>query len=100
MIVDRVEHSKYVDLEKTYPIENKVLLKNLKKLLGNLVVWCPFFEIVDYMPLLVFPFVKVFRNEPITCFEAVCTIISKIIILIIYIYIFIYLFIYLFIYCI
>ncbi|XP_063908067.1 TBC1 domain family member 31 [Zophobas morio] len=58
-----------------YPLQDKRCLKNLKQLLDNLVTWCPFFFHVDYLPLFVFPFVKVFANKPLTCFEAVCTII-------------------------
>ncbi|EFA06627.1 TBC1 domain family member 31 [Tribolium castaneum] len=65
----------FEDLCRKYPLENKRNLKNLKQLLDNLVTWCPFFLNVDYLPLFVFPFVKVFINKPLTCFEAVCTII-------------------------
>ncbi|RZC41989.1 TBC1 domain family member 31 [Asbolus verrucosus] len=65
----------FEDLCKKYPLEDKRSLKNLKQLLDNLVTWCPFFLHVDYLPVFVFPFVKVFHNKPLTCFEAVCTII-------------------------
>ncbi|XP_044263660.1 TBC1 domain family member 31 [Tribolium madens] len=65
----------FEDLCRKYPLENKRNLKNLKQLLDNLVTWCPFFLNVEFLPLFVFPFVKVFINTPLTCFEAVCTII-------------------------
>jgi hypothetical protein len=65
----------FEDLCRKYPLENKRNLKNLKRLLDNLVTWCPFLLHVDYLPLLVFPFVKVFVNKPLACFEAVCTVI-------------------------
>ncbi|KAF2887046.1 hypothetical protein ILUMI_19127, partial [Ignelater luminosus] len=67
----------FEDLETTYPIESKTSLKNLKRLLSNLVTWSPFFAQVPYLPVFVFPFVKVFQNEPVLCFEAVCTIIAN-----------------------
>lgn len=70
--------SSFEDLEKTYPLENKASLKNLKRLLANLVTWSPFFAQVAYLPIFVFPFVKVFQNEPVLCFEAVCTITGNI----------------------
>lgn len=69
--------SHFFELEKEYPLQDKLALKNLKKLLNNLVAWCPFFAHVAYLPVFVFPFVKVFRNEPILCFEAVLTVIGK-----------------------
>lgn len=60
-----------------YPLENKIALKNTKRLLNNLVTWCPFFAHVRYLPVFVFPFVKIFQNEPVLCFEALCTILGK-----------------------
>ncbi|XP_050509804.1 TBC1 domain family member 31 isoform X3 [Diabrotica virgifera virgifera] len=65
----------FVDLHKKYPLEDKLFLTSLKKLLSNLVTWCPFFANVEYLPVFVFPFVKVFHNKPLACFEVVCTII-------------------------
>ncbi|KAF5292337.1 hypothetical protein FQA39_LY03371 [Lamprigera yunnana] len=56
-------------------MENKSLLKILKKLLSNLITWCPYFEHIVYLPVFVFPFVKIFQYDPICCFEVVCTII-------------------------
>ncbi|KRT83298.1 GTPase activator protein, partial [Oryctes borbonicus] len=65
------------DFEKKYPLENKMALKNLKKIISNLANWSPFFAEVDYLPEFAFPFVKVFKNDPVACFEAVCTIIAN-----------------------
>nr|XP_022920758.1 TBC1 domain family member 31 [Onthophagus taurus] len=65
------------DLEKKYPIENPILMKNLKKLLIALNLWCPFFSEVTYLPLFVFPFVKMFQNDPLICFEAVITLLMN-----------------------
>lgn len=67
------------DFEKTYPLESRTALKNLKKLFSNLVNWSSFLGEVDYLPMFIFPFVKVFKDSPIACFEAVITIISIII---------------------
>lgn len=65
------------DLEKDYPLQDKLALKNLKKVLNNLVNWCPFFAHVAFLPVFIFPFVKVFKNEPVLCFEAVLTVIGE-----------------------
>ncbi|GJQ76162.1 hypothetical protein Trydic_g1907 [Trypoxylus dichotomus] len=65
------------DFERKYPIESKMALKNLKKVVSNMANWSPFFAEVDYLPEFAFPFVKVFRNDPVACFEAVCTIVAN-----------------------
>lgn len=67
----------FKDLYTKYPLESRTSIKCLKKLLNNIVTWCPFFANVEYLPVFAFPFVKVFQNKPIACFEAVCTIIGK-----------------------
>ncbi|KAK9872417.1 hypothetical protein WA026_017876 [Henosepilachna vigintioctopunctata] len=51
--------------------------KFLKILLSNLVTWCGFFAHVHYLPVFVYPFLKVFQNRPIVCFEAIATILCK-----------------------
>ncbi|KAK5648993.1 hypothetical protein RI129_003885 [Pyrocoelia pectoralis] len=56
-------------------LDNKLALLSLKKLLSNITSWCPHFAHVTYMPVFVFPFMKIFQKEPIICFEAVCSII-------------------------
>lgn len=40
-----------------------------------MVNWSSFFGEVNYLPVFAFPFVKVFKNNPVACFEAVCTLI-------------------------
>ncbi|XP_072391083.1 TBC1 domain family member 31 isoform X2 [Diabrotica undecimpunctata] len=74
-VINHVTVVAFVDLHKKYPLEDKLFLTSLKKLLNNLVTWCPFFANVEYLPVFVFPFVKVFHNKPLACFEVVCTII-------------------------
>ncbi|XP_075215664.1 TBC1 domain family member 31 [Lycorma delicatula] len=60
---------------KAYPLENKHLLSSLKRSMSCLAYWSPLFSQVSYLPEVVFPFVKVFKNDPLACFEAVITII-------------------------
>ncbi|KAG5876918.1 hypothetical protein JTB14_021361 [Gonioctena quinquepunctata] len=74
-IINHVTLVTFEDLCIKYPLESKLSLKDLKKLLNNLVTWCPFFGSVDYLPVFAYPFVKVFQNKPLVCFEAICTII-------------------------
>lgn len=67
----------FPDLKKQYPLESEQSIRSLRILLNNLVSWSPFFANVSFLPLFVFPFVKVFQNNPIQIFEAVITIICK-----------------------
>ncbi|KAK6624738.1 hypothetical protein RUM44_011598 [Polyplax serrata] len=68
-------HSSYVGLESKYPLVNRSLCNGLKRLLSNLSYWCPLFGEVNFLPEFVFPFVKLFRSDPLGCFEVVATII-------------------------
>lgn len=75
-IIKYQTHNAFENLDKDYPIENRSF-KSLRCLLNNLVAWCGFFSNVYYLPVFVYPFVKVFQNKPIVCFEAVATILCK-----------------------
>ncbi|KAJ9580105.1 hypothetical protein L9F63_004247, partial [Diploptera punctata] len=73
-LVKKDIHHSYANLEVEYPLENKTALKNLKRLLSCMTHWSPVFSEAKFLPLFVFPFVKVFQNDPFVCFEAVVTI--------------------------
>lgn len=38
--------------------------------------WAAIFGEVDYLPLVAFPFVKLFQNNPLLCFEMLATVIG------------------------
>lgn len=76
MIIKHPIHNNFNDLEKQFALVNKMALLNLKRLLNNLITWCPFFGHVKYLPLFIFPFIKIFHAVPVICFEAIVTIIS------------------------
>lgn len=48
----------------------------LCRLLSALAHWAAIFSEVEYIPLLSFPFVKLFQNNPMLCFEVVATVIG------------------------
>lgn len=75
-INNKGSNSRYQNLEKKFPVANKSVLKNFKKLLSNLGNWCPMFNTVDFLSLFVFPFVKFLGNDPIVCFETMCSILG------------------------
>jgi hypothetical protein len=39
--------------------------------------WSPLFETLDYLPAVIFPFVKLFQNDLFSCLEVCMTIISR-----------------------
>lgn len=49
-------------------------MRNLKTVLSVLAHWCPLFSQVDYLPALLFPFVKIFENNALITFEAIYTV--------------------------
>ncbi|GLV43484.1 uncharacterized protein CBL_04026 [Carabus blaptoides fortunei] len=65
----------FKNLEQKYPMMSKSAIRNMKRLLSNLGNWCSIFYYVDFIPLFAFPFLKIFENDPLTCFEAVISII-------------------------
>lgn len=48
----------------------------LRRVLSALAHWAAIFGEVEYLPLVAFPFVKLFQNNPMLCFEVVATVIG------------------------
>ena len=51
-------------------------LPSVFRVLSALAHWSPIFGETDYLPMLVFPFVKLFQNNQLVCFEIVATLLS------------------------
>ena len=52
------------------------LLSFFRRVLSALAHWAAIFGEVEYLPLIAFPFVKLFQNNPMLCFEVVATVIG------------------------
>ncbi|XP_058456724.1 TBC1 domain family member 31 [Malaya genurostris] len=50
------------------------IVRNVKKIVSCLAHWSPVFAHCDFLPFFVHPFVKIYHNDSLTCFEAVATI--------------------------
>ncbi|XP_019383664.1 PREDICTED: TBC1 domain family member 31 [Gavialis gangeticus] len=74
-LTDKGIHSAFVDLQKEYPIKSRKLLRVLQRTLSALAHWSAIFGETPYVPLLSFPFVKLFQNNQLICFEVVATVI-------------------------
>ncbi|KAI3361372.1 hypothetical protein L3Q82_013551, partial [Scortum barcoo] len=68
-------HSAYLTLNDKYPIKSHKLQRGLQRVLSALAHWAAIFGEVEYLPLVAFPFVKLFQNNPMLCFEVVATVI-------------------------
>ncbi|XP_071443932.1 TBC1 domain family member 31 [Hetaerina americana] len=74
-LIARGLHPAFAHVEQKYPLDNQSELKHLKKLMSCLAHWSPLFSQVNYLPLFIYPFVKLFIHDILGCFEAVATII-------------------------
>lgn len=76
-LVEKGTHPSFDKLHERYPIKSQKLLRVLQRVLSALAHWSPIFGETDYIPLLAFPFVKLFQNNQLVCFEMVATILTS-----------------------
>ncbi|KAG7229366.1 hypothetical protein INR49_012883, partial [Caranx melampygus] len=74
-LTDKGLHSAYLTLHDKYPIKSHKLQRGLQRVLSALAHWASIFGELEYLPLVAFPFVKLFQNNPLLCFEVVATVI-------------------------
>ncbi|XP_028919506.1 TBC1 domain family member 31 isoform X1 [Ornithorhynchus anatinus] len=74
-LIDKGSHSAFLNLPEKYPIKSRKLLRVLQRTLSALAHWSSIFGDTPYLPLLAFPFVKLFQNNHLVCFEVVATLI-------------------------
>ncbi|NWW87229.1 TBC31 protein, partial [Rhynochetos jubatus] len=74
-LVDKGTHSAFVNIRNEYPIKSRKLLRILQRTLSALAHWSAIFAETPYIPLLAFPFVKLFQNNQLICFEVVATVV-------------------------
>ncbi|NWH73463.1 TBC31 protein, partial [Piaya cayana] len=74
-LIDKGTHSAFVNIQNEYPIKSRKLLRVLQRTLSALAHWSAIFAEMPYIPLLAFPFVKLFQNNQLICFEVVATVV-------------------------
>ncbi|XP_058420863.1 TBC1 domain family member 31 isoform X3 [Diceros bicornis minor] len=74
-LIDKGIHAAFINLQKKYPIKSRKLLRILQRTLSALAHWSAIFSETPYLPLLAFPFVKLFQNNQLICFEVVATLV-------------------------
>ncbi|XP_069477672.1 TBC1 domain family member 31 isoform X2 [Ambystoma mexicanum] len=74
-LIDKGTHPAYLHLHEEYPIKSRKLSRVLQRTLSALSHWSTIFGETRYLPLLAFPFVKLFQNNQLICFEVIATVI-------------------------
>uniref|UniRef100_A0A8V0YBG5 TBC1 domain family member 31 n=1 Tax=Gallus gallus TaxID=9031 RepID=A0A8V0YBG5_CHICK len=74
-LIDKGTHSAFVNIQNEYPLKSRKLLRVLQRTLSALAHWSAIFGETPYIPLLAFPFVKLFQNNQLICFEVVATVV-------------------------
>ncbi|XP_055380128.1 TBC1 domain family member 31-like [Condylostylus longicornis] len=68
-------HSAVLKYDEEFPLKDVTLLRNLKRISSCLMYWSKILVECDYLPKLIFPFLKIFPNNSILAFELLVTII-------------------------
>ena len=72
-LVEKGPHEAWKDLHIKCPLKSPKLLRALEKCVYALSHWTPLFGEIDYLPEFVFPFVKLYQNNPLLAFEISAT---------------------------
>lgn len=78
-LLEKGTHPSYATLHEHYPMKSRKLLRVLQRALSALAHWAPIFGETQYLPGLVFPFVKMFQNNQLITFEFLATILCKLV---------------------
>lgn len=74
VLLKRGCHSCVENYGKQFPLSDQKQLHQLQKIVSCLAFWSNVFSYSDFLPSFVFPFVKLFKNDALACFESVATI--------------------------
>uniref|UniRef100_A0A4X2LHM1 TBC1 domain family member 31 n=1 Tax=Vombatus ursinus TaxID=29139 RepID=A0A4X2LHM1_VOMUR len=74
-LLDKGTHHAFLNIHEKYPIKSRKLLRILQRTMSALAHWSAIFGDTPYLPLLAFPFVKLFQNNQLVCFEVIATLI-------------------------
>ena len=66
-------HFTQYSLHKRYPISNSSIFRKIQRIISAMANLSPIFGAVEYLPELIFPFLKVFNQSSSTIFEIVLT---------------------------
>ncbi|KAJ3294809.1 TBC1 domain member 31 [Borealophlyctis nickersoniae] len=76
-LLDQGMHPSVKDFRKKFPLKSDRLAKSMERVLSALAYWSPIFENLEYLPSLVFPFVKLFIGDMFSGLEVVMTVLAN-----------------------
>jgi hypothetical protein len=76
-LLDQGTHPSFRDFRVKYPLKSDRGAKSMERILSCLAHWSPIFEDLEYLPSLVFPFVKLFWNDLFSCLEVLMTVLMN-----------------------
>jgi hypothetical protein len=76
-LVRRGVHPVFKNLHKKYPIAQNKLYNKLVRTLSALGFWSPIFLDIEFLPQIVFPFIKLIPNDDLLVFELIMAIIVQ-----------------------
>jgi hypothetical protein len=76
-LVSKGVHQRAALLHSKFPITDAKLSRGLLRILSALAYWSPVLGECEFLPPLVFPFVKLFQNNHLLCFEICATVICS-----------------------
>ncbi|TDH72853.1 hypothetical protein CCR75_008940 [Bremia lactucae] len=69
-LVAKGKHPNFARLKDHYPLQDSRTFRRLHRILSAIAYYCPAFGVVSYLPAVVYPFVKIFRQNDLAAFEA------------------------------
>ena len=76
-LLEKGTHPSYATLHEKCPMKSRKLLRVLQRALSALSFWSEIFGETEYLPGLVFPFVKMFQNNQLVTFEILATVLCE-----------------------
>jgi hypothetical protein len=76
-LAEKVVHPSLSTFRSKFPMKSDRLARCTERIMSCLIYWSPVFENLDYLPSMVFPFVKIFGNDTFACFEVILTIVNN-----------------------
>ncbi|KAJ3094758.1 TBC1 domain member 31, partial [Physocladia obscura] len=76
-LLEKNLHPSVKDFRKKFPLKSDRVAKSMEKVLSCLAHWSPIFEELDYLPGMIFPFVKLFTNDMFSGFETVMAVLTN-----------------------
>ncbi|KAL7057906.1 hypothetical protein AAHC03_016996 [Spirometra sp. Aus1] len=77
VLAQKGTHPSFANLAEKYPIKSSKLFRALQRTCSALAFWSELFGETNYLPLLAFPFVKLFQGNQLQAFEVLATVLTN-----------------------